>query len=178
MENLDSHYTVQIDDLRSGKPPPQRLPHIKFGSLPKPDHQTGTVIQTKELQLPTLGKIAQRRIEKIDHSRELADLRWSQHGRSKHFERRKNPSFSNVRWAEEPHPGTRIPLSRLNDYSVSPETFACTDSNSILSRTARSEQSVQASEQQIWPPTPMPQPLKRIKHSVLGALRRRVSRKS
>ena len=101
-------------------------PHIRFAPLPIPDHATGHITYNVpsppafHLRWPAFGIIAQRRVLARDDKNERLvreDFQLWREDRPQD----KEPTWEEVRWTPEPHPGIKVSIL-LEEGLVSPTT--------------------------------------------------------
>ena len=101
-------------------------PHIRFGALPKPDHETGQISYSIpsprpiQLRTPAYGIISQRRVRERDERGDQFVLKifraWQEDNPGD-----VPPIWNEVNWTEPPHPGNRV-VFRFDGDRVSPTT--------------------------------------------------------
>lgn len=129
--------------------------HVKWASLPRPDHETGTIVYSspanraegKDFNHSAYTINARRRSARVNALETLRDAQWSFEHQSEHGKRKGStrsisapPDFDEVRWHDDPHPGIRIPVDVFEGESVSPRSSAvvmtmwCTEMDATMFR--------------------------------------------
>lgn len=104
--------------------------HVKFDKVPKPDHLTGeialvspTKLEWKDFNHSAYSTNARRRSSSLT----LSELeRYGNETRDRRGKRRRpsgpDPEFREVKWQDDIHPGTKIPVDVHEGESVSPRS--------------------------------------------------------
>lgn len=140
------NFNFTYSDCEEQPKPARTNLHVKWASLPKPDHRTGSIVYTSLSELDSTNSNrsayntnARRRSTNSNAAREQESPFGPSYGKRRHSTN-SIPKFQEVRWLEDPHPGKRIPVDVYEGESISPKSSTvfvplwCTDMEAKMFR--------------------------------------------